>query len=297
MGHLLKCVFSCVPTEGRRHHREDLYFQISEMPDPDSDLIKNVVSERLKYVDGLVRNRKIDEAVKEINEIRKLDASNPYALAYEERIRTLQQNLKAEPPPPSPTTQQAKESPSPFRSGAHPTPPPLQSTPVERGHQETFSATPEPPSLKPVTSSAGAKASPSQKSPGKGSIVLIDDDALLVQALSEFLEDNRFNTRTFTRAEDALGFLKENSPDLIVCDVNLETSTYGGFTLHEKLRKFEHLRDVPFIFLSGLNDTAIVLAGKELGADDYLTKPIEPEALLAVVKGKLKRYRQMKKNA
>ena len=148
-----------------------------------------------------------------------------------------------------------------------------------------------------MTSSAGAKASPSQKSPGKGSIVLIDDDALLVQALSEFLEDNRFNTRTFTRAEDALGFLKENSPDLIVCDVNLETSTYGGFTLHEKLRKFEHLRDVPFIFLSGLNDTAIVLAGKELGADDYLTKPIEPEALLAVVKGKLKRYRQMKKNA
>jgi DNA-binding response OmpR family regulator len=125
---------------------------------------------------------------------------------------------------------------------------------------------------------------------------LIDDDEMLLQALAELLEDNKYTAKTFTKSEEALDYLKTEFPDIIICDVNLETSSFGGFTLHEKVRKLEHLRDVPFLFLSGLTDTAIVLAGKQLGADDYLTKPVEPEALLAVVKGKLKRYRQIKKN-
>jgi DNA-binding response OmpR family regulator len=94
-----------------------------------------------------------------------------------------------------------------------------------------------------------------------------------------------------------LEYLSQRTPDLVLCDVNLETSGFGGFTLFEKMRKFDHLQNVPFIFISGLNDNAIIMAGKELGADDYLTKPINPDILLSVVKGKLKRYRQMKKNA
>jgi DNA-binding response OmpR family regulator len=160
-----------------------------------------------------------------------------------------------------------------------------------------YSITPGTPVSQIQNSSTQIPENFQNKSKGKASILLIDDDVMLVQALAEFLEDNRYSTKSFTKAEEALQYLKENLPDLVICDVNLETSTFGGFTLHEKMRKFEHLRDVPFIFLSGLNDTAIVLAGKELGADDYLTKPVEPEALLAVVKGKLKRYRQIKKNA
>jgi len=262
------------------------------MPDPDSELIKSVVSERLKHVDGLVKAKKIDEAVKEIGEIRKLDSKNPYALAYEERIKSLQEKLRSEPPPPAPVPEQLNEAtPSPFRGEVQAFPTPTNPTAKEPESLEGYRAQGPRSSESPT-----ASESSTTKSTGKGNIVLVDDDVLLVQALSEFLVDSRFTTRTFNRAEDALTYLKENSPDMIICDVNLETSTFGGFTLHEKLRKFEHLRDVPFVFLSGLNDTAIVLAGKELGADDYLTKPIEPEALLAVVKGKLKRYRQIKKN-
>jgi len=271
------------------------------MPNPESDLIKNLVSERLKHVDGLVKAQKIDEAIKEITEIRKLDSKNPYALAYEERILALQQTIKAQPPriPLNPPTQKKE--------------PVKEETPrrehVDSPHSPTSYPTDEAPhrsesySIAPGMSVAQIHESSSQTPPnflkrskGKASILLVDDDSLLVQALSELLEDNRYSTKTYTHAEDALEYLKTNSPDLIICDVNLETSTFGGFTLHEKMRKLEHLRDVPFIFLSGLNDTAIVLAGKELGADDYLTKPVEPEALLAVVKGKLKRYRQIKKN-
>jgi CheY-like chemotaxis protein len=271
------------------------------MPNTESNHIKNLISDRLKHVDSLVKAQKIDEAIKEIKEIRGLDSTNPYALAYEERILALQQTLNAQSQRiPLNITPPIKEQ----RKDA-----PLSA--VDIGHSPASPASPLPavnPLHQPYSTDRGIPAaeahdSPIQSSPsflkrskGKASILLIDDDALLVQALAELLEDNRFSTKTFTKSEEALEYLKENSPDLIICDVNLETSTFGGFTLHEKMRKMDHLRDVPFIFLSGLNDTAIVLAGKELGADDYLTKPVEPEALLAVVKGKLKRYRQIKKN-
>jgi CheY-like chemotaxis protein len=271
------------------------------MANPDSDLIKNLVSERLKHVDGLVKAQKIDEAIKEIAEVRKLDSRNPYAFAYEERILSLQQTLKSQStrksatPMPS-TLESNKEVPLPVRNVDHGAVSPSHEVPVPPASSYEYSITPGMPGAQIQDSASMAPQSFLMRSKGKASILLIDDDALLVQALAEFLEDNRFATRTYTRAEEALEYLKDNLPDLVICDVNLETSSYGGFTLHEKMRKFEHLRDVPFIFLSGLNDSAIVLAGKELGADDYLTKPVEPEALLAVVKGKLKRYRQMRKN-
>ncbi len=272
------------------------------MPNPESDLIKSIVSERLKHIDGLVKAQKIDEAVTEITEIRKLDAKNPYALAYEERIKTLQQTLKSQPArtPFNPTplgSELRKEGPPQVKNNNQSAQSSAQAGPVVATNREMYSIAPGT-TISQIQNSFKQVLPDLQKKPkGKANILLVDDDMLLVQALAELLEDNRYSTKSYTRAEEALEYLKGNSPDLVICDVNLETSTFGGFTLHEKMRKFEHLKDVPFIFLSGLSDTAIVLAGKELGADDYLTKPVEPEALLSVIKGKLKRYRQIKKNS
>jgi DNA-binding response OmpR family regulator len=87
--------------------------------------------------------------------------------------------------------------------------------------------------------------------------------------------------------------VKENVPDMIISDINLETSTMGGFTFYEKIRELEYLHNVPFIFLSGLTDEVLIRTGKELGVDDYLTKPFSDETLLATIKGKLKRFRKL----
>jgi len=253
------------------------------MQNSDSELLKNLIHDRLKHVDALVKNSRLEEAAKEVSEIRKLDPKNPYALAFEERIMTLQGTpvVKSEPAGPV-----AKE---PF-----PLPPPAE---------KPVSTQPIPPESPASAKSGQAEDSGNRpvftyKGPPKekSTVVLIDDDEMLLQALAELLEDNKYTAKTFTKSDEALEYLKTEFPDIIICDVNLETSSFGGFTLHEKVRKLEHLGDVPFVFLSGLTDTAIILAGKQLGADDYLTKPVEPEALLAVVKGKLKRYRQVKKN-
>ena len=57
----------------------------------------------------------------------------------------------------------------------------------------------------------------------------------------------------------------------------------------------DHLLNVPFIFLSGMSDEGMIRYGKGLGADDYLTKPISNDTLLDTIKGKLKRFKALKR--
>ncbi len=129
----------------------------------------------------------------------------------------------------------------------------------------------------------------------KAQLVVIDDDEKLLRIIADTLQDAGYQTVAFTTSDEAFRFLKENTPDLILSDINLETSTMGGFTFYEKVREIERLHEIPFIFLSGLTDEVLVRTGKEMGVDDYLTKPFSDESLIATIKGKLKRYRQLRK--
>jgi CheY-like chemotaxis protein len=127
-------------------------------------------------------------------------------------------------------------------------------------------------------------------------IVLIDDDVQLLNIVTDTLRESGYDVKPYTTSDDAYQYLKSETPDLILSDINLETSTMGGFTFYEKVRELEYLRDVPFIFLSGLADEILIRTGKELGVDDYLTKPFSDETLLATIKGKLKRFKQLRQS-
>ena len=59
------------------------------------------------------------------------------------------------------------------------------------------------------------------------------------------------------------------------------------------MRELRHLQQVPFVFISGLDDEVLMRRGKEIGVDDFLVKPIHRENLLATVQGKIKRYEQL----
>lgn len=124
-------------------------------------------------------------------------------------------------------------------------------------------------------------------------LVIVDDDIKFLNIVTETLREANFNVRSFSTSDDAFRYLKENVPDIIISDINLETSTMGGFTFYEKVRELDQLVNVPFIFLSGLTDEILVRTGKELGVDDYLTKPFSDETLLATIKGKLKRFKKL----
>jgi CheY-like chemotaxis protein len=128
-------------------------------------------------------------------------------------------------------------------------------------------------------------------------LVVIDDDVKLLNLVNDILREAGYSVRTFTTSDDAFRYLKDSSPDMIISDINLETSTMGGFTFYEKVREMDHLQNVPFIFLSGLTDEVLIRTGKELGVDDYLTKPFSDETLLATIKGKLKRFKKLQQLA
>ena len=126
-------------------------------------------------------------------------------------------------------------------------------------------------------------------------ILIIDDDEDMLQLFARMLADHGYEVTALTTSDDAYTLLKKWKPGLILCDVNLETSTMGGFSFYERIRQLEHLRQVPFIFLTGLSDEVLIRTGKELGVDDYLTKPISEENLVAAIKGKLKRFSELRR--
>ncbi|MGD1046616.1 MAG: response regulator [Bacteroidota bacterium] len=130
----------------------------------------------------------------------------------------------------------------------------------------------------------------------KPTLYVIDDDENTLGMIVRVLEGGGFVVQAFNTSDEALTGLKQDMPDLIVSDINLETSTIGGFSFYEKVRQLHHLSHVPFIFLSGMIDEGMIRYGKGLGADDYLTKPFSGEMLLDTIKGKLKRYKQLKNN-
>ena len=105
-------------------------------------------------------------------------------------------------------------------------------------------------------------------------VLVIDDDTRLLKLLAISLEDNGFDVTALSTSDEAYTLLRKFIPDLILCDINLETSTMGGFTFYEKIQELKNIQNIPFIFLTGLTDEALVRTGKELGVDDYLMKPI-----------------------
>lgn len=128
----------------------------------------------------------------------------------------------------------------------------------------------------------------------KRKIAVIDDDKQMLTLMKEMLIQAKYEVAGFITSDDAYEFLKKESVDLILCDISLETSTMNGFLFYERTRGLHHLQQVPFVFLTGLNDAVLMRAGKEIGVDDFLVKPIHRENLLATIRGRIKRYEQLK---
>ncbi|PMR79660.1 two-component system response regulator [Halomonas urumqiensis] len=82
-------------------------------------------------------------------------------------------------------------------------------------------------------------------------------------------------------------------PDLILCDINMPGR--NGYQVLETLRDdYPSLADMPFVFLTALSDSRDVIDGKRLGADDYLSKPIDYDLMLATVEARLRQVRRIR---
>jgi len=128
-------------------------------------------------------------------------------------------------------------------------------------------------------------------------ILLIEDEADILANIKYILEAKGFNVVT---AQDGLAgyeFAQKEMPDLIISDIMMPG--YDGYELRKKIDANKKTRSIPFIFLTAKTDMQDLRLGMNLGADDYLVKPIKTEELLKSVEARLKRISQfeLKKEA
>jgi len=123
----------------------------------------------------------------------------------------------------------------------------------------------------------------------KGTLLIVDDTPDNVKVLLSVLSHEGFKVLVAQDGEQGLETIEYVRPDLILLDIMMPG--LNGFEVCQILKEREETRYIPIIFMTALTDTADKVRGFELGAADYITKPIQHEEVLARVNTHLKLYR------
>ena len=115
-------------------------------------------------------------------------------------------------------------------------------------------------------------------------ILVVDDERHIVDLLRLYLEKEGFGVIAAHDGEEALALHDRHQPDLVILDLMLPK--LDGFEVCRELRR---RGDTPILMLTARTDDIDAIVGLELGADDYVTKPFNPRALVARVKAILRR--------
>jgi DNA-binding response OmpR family regulator len=117
-------------------------------------------------------------------------------------------------------------------------------------------------------------------------ILVVDDEPKVARLARDYLEKNGFRVLTAGDGQSALTLARRKKPDLIILDLMLPI--LDGRDVCKILRRES---DVPIIMLTALAEEVDQITGLEIGADDYITKPFSPRALVARVRAMLRRTR------
>jgi len=115
-------------------------------------------------------------------------------------------------------------------------------------------------------------------------LVLVEDDERLAALVVEYLERNGFSVSRLACGEGLVELVKSITPDIVILDVMLPGE--DGFALCNQLRQFY---TGPLLFMTAKNEDFDQVIGLEIGADDYVVKPVEPRVLLARINALLRR--------
>ncbi len=120
------------------------------------------------------------------------------------------------------------------------------------------------------------------------SLLCIEDDRETAALLVEELVDRGYDVRTAHNGRDGIAAIVAARPDLVLCDINMPQMS--GLEVLERVsglgRRYE---DMPFVFLTALADRDNELRGRQMGADDYVTKPIDFDVLDTILRARLAR--------
>jgi DNA-binding NarL/FixJ family response regulator len=121
-------------------------------------------------------------------------------------------------------------------------------------------------------------------------ILVIEDEPEMRRNLTTILRLEQFRPLAAENGQAGVELAKREKPDIIVCDVMMPK--LDGYGVIAALRADEETAGIPFIFLTAKGEKPDVRAGMNLGADDYLTKPVAKADLLAAIRSRLERAAQ-----
>src|SRR5512137_115855 len=116
-------------------------------------------------------------------------------------------------------------------------------------------------------------------------VLLAEDDRDFGNILSQYISISGFDIKLARDGKEAWDLFNQDKPDLCVLDVMMPE--IDGFTLGEKIK--EARPDIPIIFLTAKSLKEDIVRGLKIGADDYITKPFDPEVLILRISNILKR--------
>lgn len=115
-------------------------------------------------------------------------------------------------------------------------------------------------------------------------LLLVEDDPMILNALTAFLREEGFETETADGQRAALELLSRHSFDLVLLDITLREG--NGFDTCQAIKARSA---VPVFFLTASGDESSTVAGLDMGADDYIAKPFRPRELLSRIRSALRR--------
>jgi len=118
-------------------------------------------------------------------------------------------------------------------------------------------------------------------------ILVVDDEAKLLRAVAVDLRGEGYDVATARSGAEALVLVAQSLPDLIVSDIRMPGM--DGYQLARRLRENARTAIIPIIFLTAKDTSADRIEGFRSGVDAYITKPFEPDELLVVIAGILRR--------
>lgn len=116
-------------------------------------------------------------------------------------------------------------------------------------------------------------------------VLLIEDDKVLRENTAELLELSDYEVFTAPNGELGLKSINTNLPDIIICDIMMPK--LDGYEVLNEVIKNNRTKHIPFIFLSAKTEHQDVRKGMNLGADDYITKPLTEDDLINAIKSRL----------
>ena len=121
-------------------------------------------------------------------------------------------------------------------------------------------------------------------------LLLIDDDPNLILLVKDYLEFRGYNVDTAENGREALEVLDNVVPDMIICDIMMPEM--DGYSLVKHIREEPTTNRIPVLFLSAKGQSQDKVKGLNEGADVYMSKPFEPEELVAQVESSLKQIKR-----